>query len=148
MTITYQGGAGVEKYLIFSPHTLSRVLLTLSQTRTQHVLSVPRSAPFWRAPSSLRQSGQRHASFPRHRDRWVLHPDEKPSSFCSLGTQPSRNLLPLLSGFGGNSRRSRTTALFAREFWAGNLAASPSIPRGMSPHGARWLWVVVGEVAL
>ena len=29
----------------------------------------------------------------------------------------------------------------AREFLAGNLAASPSIPRGMSPHGARWLWV-------
>ena len=59
-----------------------------------------------------------------------------------------RRLSLAFCSFGGNSRRSRTTALFAWEFWEGNLAASPSIPRGMSPHGARWFWVVVGEVAL
>ena len=55
-----------------SPHTLSRVLLTRTQARP----FFESFAPFWHAASSLRQSGQRHASFPRHRDRWVFTPGE------------------------------------------------------------------------
>jgi len=96
--------------------------------------------------------GGGHASSLRHRHRWAFTPGEK-SREIFLRRHPKQweaFFLFFLSWrlLAGNSRRSRTTALFAREFWAGNLAASPSIPRGMSPHGARWLWVVVGEVAL
>ena len=81
---------------VFSSHTR-----TLSSARTQarHVLSAPRrffhslsltlsrSAPFWGVASSLRQSGQRHASFPRHRDRWVFTPGEI-AAVCFFCTQP------------------------------------------------------------
>jgi len=78
--------------------------------------------PFWACSTSLRHRG---IFFRRNPKQWEAF---------FLFFLPRRLLA-------GNSRRSRTTALFAREFRAGNLAASPSIPRGMSPHGARLMWV-------
>ena len=77
-----------------------------------------------------------HASFPRHRDRSFFTPGECSAVFFLLHPtteKPSSSWSGVL---------------------VGNLAASPSIPRGMSPHGARWLWVPIdgvgscGEVAL
>ena len=117
---------------VFSSHTR-----TLSSARTQarHVLSAPRR--FFHSHSltlfALRPLlgrrilsppiGGGHASFPRHRDRWFFTPGEIPA-VCFICTQPTRK-----------------TPSHDLEFLAGNLATSPSIPRGMSPHGARWLWV-------
>ena len=108
------------------------------------------SAPphFWACLSSLRQSGADTPPSLVNVTGGFPHP-AKPLPFVSPVAdyrEPFFLLFPL--GFGGNSRRSRAIALSAREFRAGNLAASPSIPRGMSPHGARLLWVVVGKVAL
>ena len=78
----------------------SRVLLT--RTRSQHVrprtplsshsvfsshghrhdLSLRAPPPSGAPLPTLRQSGQRHASFPRHRDRWVFPPvAEVPAAF-------------------------------------------------------------------
>ena len=100
----------------------------------------PRSALSWRVASVSPPIGGGHASFPRHRDRWVFTPGEIAAGCSLLHPTTVKRSSSSFSSFGGNSRRSRTTALFARESLAGNLTASPSIPRGMSPHGARWLW--------
>ena len=93
-----------------------------------------RSAPLLGVLNLSPPIGGGHASSSRHRDRWLSTPGEKPRGifFRSNPKQweafflffPPRCLLA------GNSRRSRTIARFARESRAGNLAASPSIPRG------------------
>ena len=86
--------------------------------------------------------GRADTPFDRQRDRWAFPQlclaDSLPDLSCILLlAKPSFSSLGSAS-FGGKPRRSRTMVLLWREFPAGNLAASPSIPwRSSCPHGAR-----------
>ena len=151
--------------------TLARTLLNAARwlghgLSPRHVRSAPRTALFssllhtllltlcpfrplfGRVFSSLRQSGADTPPSLVTVPGYFLHPAKNLGVIVVEAHKTMRNVLPLFPGFGGNSRRSRTIALFARESRAGNLAASPSIPRGMSPHGARWLWVPFDGVCI
>ena len=119
-------------------HGLSSLLLLHSLCSTlPHQLSA-RPAPFLGVASSLRQSGADTPPSLVTVTGDFLHP---PAVFFPSAPNHQKTLLLRVWSFGGKLSPMMNHGSVCAGVLAGNLAASPSIPWGMSPHGARWLWV-------
>ena len=78
---------GVSYFLLQHGHRPQPVPLAFLSTPFTHTGTLLAPPPSGTAHPTLRQSGQRHASFPRHRDRWVFTPGEI-AAVCFFCTQP------------------------------------------------------------
>jgi len=130
--------------------SLSSLLLPCRSSASTHALLSSGAPPPW--PASLSGPtpllGVRPLSLPigradtpsaRQCDRsGIFYIRRKTQGDLVQAPQNRETLLLTIRRFGGKPRRSRTIALLWREFRAGTLAASPSIPWRLScPHSAR-----------